>query len=289
MRCEKCGFENPTGVTCIKCGTPLQKNGYSVNNDYRKEQVAATRIMNGPSSLEAQQLKATVLQNGKQGREPSPTVLQNDFWKLAQKDSEKVTFVKPIEINGQLKCPECKYPVTDKLNSCPNCGANFTEKSEEPPVLTGPILIKCENCNKEVPFQYSFCPYCGSKIEQKTIMVNPNVSPAEDDESNDTSDSGDTNPICRLILLSGDDGQIEAKTNRYEGSTVVLNRNNTEPNNRTITSKEQAKLYFDKGKWFIENFSQYNSTMLIAGRKMELQPGDIVILGDRKFKFEVGE
>ena len=84
----------------------------------------------------------------------------------------------------------------------------------------------------------------------------------------------------------GDDEQIEARVNRFEGDAVVLTRENTEPANRSITTKKQAELLCEDGKWFIANHSEWCSTALEVNRKMELQSGDIIILGDRRFLFE---
>ena len=66
-----------------------------------------------------------------------------------------------------------------------------------------------------------------------------------------------------------------------------MTRENTESNNRTITSKEQAELICEDGKWFVLNKSELGSTYLEANRKLEIQQGDIIVLGDRRFKFEV--
>ena len=87
--------------------------------------------------------------------------------------------------------------------------------------------------------------------------------------------------------LAEEDEQAEPTPIDYEGASVILTRENTEPNNRTITSKEQAELICEDGKWFVLNKSELGSTYLEANRKLEIQQGDIIVLGDRRFKFEV--
>ena len=60
----------------------------------------------------------------------------------------------------------------------------------------------------------------------------------------------------------------------------------------TVNFKEQA--FLDVVSWNKPseasakppNKSELNSTYLEANRKLELQPGDVVVLGDRRFKFE---
>lgn len=308
MRCSKCGYVNSGGSTCIKCGTPLQGDNLGVNNLSRKGQTSTdsypTRIMNG----EVQQLKQTVVQSGggMSATQLKQTVVQgrrsgDEHWSQGAQTREQVIPYK--DESGQLRCPKCTYPVTSKLNSCPNCGVDFTNtesgnvsgnkpQDKIDKVCDDKNLFDftniCDNCNKEVPGEYSFCPYCGSKIIMKTRKIDYHVTPTpEPDEEQGTEEP--VSGVCRLIPLTEDNTPIGSTEKKFEGSTIVLNRKNTDPNNRTITSKEQAKLYFIDGKWYVENFSQYNSTLLVVGRKMELQPDDIIILGDRKFKFETGE
>ena len=78
-------------------------------------------------------------------------------------------------------------------------------------------------------------------------------------------------------------------TNDYEGTSIILTRENTEANNRTITSREQAELIHEDGKWFILNKSELGSTYLKVSRKLELHQGDEILMGDRRFKFEAEE
>ena len=72
----------------------------------------------------------------------------------------------------------------------------------------------------------------------------------------------------------------------FSGDYVQLKRENTDPTNNTITSKVQAEITNENGKWFIQDKSSQNSTLVHAGRKIELEDGDIIILGNRKFTFK---
>ena len=94
---------------------------------------------------------------------------------------------------------------------------------------------------------------------------------------------------CCLSLIPDDDENIDAIKNVYEGENIILNRTNTEPNNPTITSKEQAALIHEDGNWFVENRSQLGTTYFAVNRRVQLMPGDIIMLGDRRFFFGVNE
>ena len=65
-----------------------------------------------------------------------------------------------------------------------------------------------------------------------------------------------------------------------------MNRENTEVSNRTITSKEQAEIVFEDGHWYLLDRSELRTTFIQANRKIEIIPDDIIVLGDRRFKFE---
>ena len=65
----------------------------------------------------------------------------------------------------------------------------------------------------------------------------------------------------------------------------MLNRDNTDPGNTTITSQVQAELVFEDGAWYICDKSAQQTTYVHAGRKTRLEKGDIIILGNRRFEF----
>jgi len=136
-------------------------------------------------------------------------------------------------------------------------------------------VLNCDGCGREVPANFSFCPYCGEKIQAKTVFRRRHqLEPPK--------------PKCSLTMLLEEEEEVEARVNNYEGASIILSRENTEPANRSITTKKQAELVCEEGKWFITNHSELCTTAVEASRKIELQPGDVIILGDRRFKFEVG-
>lgn len=71
----------------------------------------------------------------------------------------------------------------------------------------------------------------------------------------------------------------------YEGKQVVLNRDNTERNNQSITSRQQAVISNNDGHWYIEDKSEQRTTFVQAAQKIELHDGDIILLGNRLFEF----
>lgn len=136
------------------------------------------------------------------------------------------------------------------------------------------IKTTCDQCGQEVSITSTVCPHCNAPIRQKTVFVRRhNIAPPK--------------PRCSLTVMTEEGEQTEARVNNYEGDKVMLTRENTEPENRSITSREQAELICEDGKWYVLNHSEMCTTAVEAGRRIEIQAGDVIVLGDRRFKFEV--
>jgi RNA polymerase subunit RPABC4/transcription elongation factor Spt4 len=184
-------------------------------------------------------------------------------------------------------CPNCGYPVVGDFKNCPNCGVSIgeaitaiqqpVEKNADQLELDIAEEVKCEKCGTMVSLDFSFCPKCGERIHLPTVRaIRHKPTPAPEPPK----------PKCHLTIIPEEGEITQAVRNDYEGDSIILNRENTEQDNRTITSKEQAELICEDGKWFVMNRSELGSTYLEANRKLALEPGDVIVLGDRRFKFE---
>ena len=94
------------------------------------------------------------------------------------------------------------------------------------------------------------------------------------------------NEYCSLRPIPWSRENTEYSPISYSGQRIVLNRANTDPNNQSITSREQAVLTNDGKNWYIEDLSDQHSTMIRISRKTKLQSGDIIALGNRLFEFK---
>ena len=86
--------------------------------------------------------------------------------------------------------------------------------------------------------------------------------------------------------VAGDGEKDAPATISFIGESVELNRDNTDPTNNTITSKVQAEISCENGVWSIEDKSAQGTTFIQAKRKIALEDGDVVMLGNRKFIFK---
>lgn len=178
-------------------------------------------------------------------------------------------------------CPKCGYPLSDTSTSCPNCNYEFQ------PAPTAIQSTKCRSCGAEAAPTAKFCSSCGAPISDNspqqrkiqrssmgTVMGGPIVGPAS------------VNTFCTLKPIAWQGEDVNYNPITYSGDTIVLNRANTDANNHSITSREQAVLTCEDGEWYIENRSDLRTTFLRVNGKVKLTNGDIIVLGNREFEFK---
>lgn len=144
---------------------------------------------------------------------------------------------------------------------------------------------KCVKCGYPLSAAMSVCPACQTKVqkEQKTAprlagrlggTINTPYAPTES--------------FFTLRRIPWPNEQITYNPESYSGDSIVLNRANTDPNNNTITSREQAVISCKNGEYFIENRSEYKTTMIRVNQSLKLEDGDVIMLGNRMFEFKKG-
>ena len=204
---------------------------------------------------------------------------------------------------GKETCEKCNKPQTNNVSeeakpATPSqCNHNrptdrhienpFNPKStvREVPIgdnANGNKAMECPECG--YPLENGECSACGYKVgEEKSTPANAidprkTVRPIR---------KGEKEGAFRLVPISEETGMSEGEELSYEGNNVVLNRDNTDPKNPTITSHEQASISFENGTWSVEDRSEYKTTFVQAARKVELLQGDIILLGNQLYRFEL--
>lgn len=180
-----------------------------------------------------------------------------------------------------LRCERCNYPIKGSLNQ-EDIVPNQTPNPKDDDV----------NLNKTIP---------GKRIDADAWDTD-NQSPLSDQQSEKDTDNSNSshasentvNPFKKTIDPSRQSTGITLKRIPREGekeesinfndAAIILNRDNCDPNNNTITSKEQALLEKENGEWFISNKSQLKTTYKKVKGKVKLQKGDVILLGNRAFE-----
>ena len=135
-------------------------------------------------------------------------------------------------------------------------------------------LSECSGCGYPFSVNYATCPNCGLEQHRHTVRKRTKGSVVTRENK------------FFLTIIPEKDETLNVRKVEYKGDNIILNRNNTEPENHTITTKGQAELTFENGKWFISNKSALENTYIQIKGKFELHQGDVILLGDRRFKFE---
>lgn len=253
MRCPNCGWPNKPGAsTCVKCNSSLSAGSNDSN-------IAATVATGGnygggyqaPAGPDPSNLNMTVRENEVfGGGAPVPPPISRQEEHAPAKSCVKCGY--PLR-PGTEKCPNCQFPVN---------GAHAEEKSNNASSHnTGEMpgrQVSSTRLNSNSPLKGTVNPY----------MMNLNAEP-----------TFILKPIKRI------DERHEFEDIEFEGAEVVLKRDNTDANNPSITSREQAVISHKDGQWYIEDRSEQKTTFVQASHKIELNDGDIILLGNRLFEF----
>ena len=149
---------------------------------------------------------------------------------------------------GEKECPRCGYTLDN--GECPSCGY----KKEDAPTPNSSVV----------------------SLSQSTGKAKETVRPIR---------KGEKEGAFTLTPISEETGKPEGEILPYKGKLILLNRNNTDPKNNTITSSEQASVSHEGGRWFIKDNSEHKTTFVQAVRKIELQDGDLILLGNQLYCF----
>lgn len=222
-----------------------------------------------------------------------------------------------------MRCEYCGWNIPDSKGKCEKCGGPMV--IDEPEVSNGETYANSEHPTTHQPLNSSAnllkatiressmnlttatvqednseCPECGHELENG---VCPSCGYSRDDNTEDLNElskkpMNDNKKTIRphrkegkegrfiLTPISEETGQPEGDLIQYEGDEVILNRENTDPKNTTITSQQQATICYSEGKWGIIDQSEYKTTFVQASRTIELQDGDLILLGNQLYRFD---
>lgn len=173
-------------------------------------------------------------------------------------------------------CTTCGYPLRPGVSVCPMCktpvGGPAPERPRYPDNNGNRNPYEPQEPRREEPRREE--PRAPRRPQMQGT-INPWSTPADDS-------------FCMLRRIPWHNESIKYDPVSYSGQEIELNRANTDQNNNSITSKVQAVLTCEDGEWYIENRSELQTTLLRVDRKMKLEDGDVIVLGNRMFEFKKG-
>lgn len=245
MRCKNCGWDNPNGVTTCEKCNSPLDFGYEERNSY------SPTPNYGPRDLRK-------------------TVMETDVFGSNSMEGQN------NEVST-LTCPECGYPLRQNVTICPQCNRPIVRNFENPghyrqTVIEQPAAptIQAPSSQPAYAPQQSVAKHAPQSIKG---TVNPYLESVQEE------------PSFTLVPIARANEKKVPEANQFEGAAVTLTRENTEKDNPTITSSEQAEITFEHEKWYIQDKSTQKTTFVCAKNKIELEDGDIILLGTRLFEF----
>lgn len=211
---------------------------------------------------------------------------------------------------GTENCEKCGKPLQAEAAESGNSEVHERQTARQPAKCASSALkatVRESSLGKlcaTVPEDKNECPDCGCKLEEDGVCPSCGYdrnSKQEEKEYKYKKDKamnvdgkktirphrkGDKDGRFVLTPISEDNGQPEGDIIQYDGNELVLNRENTDPKNDTITSQQQAVITREDGKWNILDQSEYRTTFVQAARKIELQNGDLILLGNQLYRFD---
>ena len=201
---------------------------------------------------------------------------------------------------GEIRCPICGTMNPVGSNKCRSCyalldGATIKE-NHSPQYSNGSgqtsnmrqPTIKEED-SEVVSNEPSTCPKCGYVLRPGVVMC----------------------PICKATLQEKPDSnrnktvpgwEIENQTPTFQIGICDANGNISSPKEYTTQdiklgrgdlyeddkhiSREHIHIMNEGGKWYVEDISSTHQTFLALKNKTQIEDGDVLVIGNRFFKFE---
>jgi len=218
-----------------------------------------------------------------------------------------------------MRCQFCGWDNPESNKSCEKCGKALADNVAQDVQFGARILQadsrNCRPTNLRNGESFSpkatvregknagntdACPQCGYQLEQGKCAAcgygagASKLEVKENPVEHECFGRATVRPVrkkvvrnFRLVPLSEKDGMPEGESVLFEGEQTVLNRANLDPKNETLTSREQAQVVWQDGHWYVEDKSELRTTFVQAARRIELQPGDILLMGNQLYRFDV--
>lgn len=203
-----------------------------------------------------------------------------------------------------IRCPNCGYANEPRNHRCKRCNYPLREEDSSIPSpsptsapVNATVVGKSANIDpwdmdNNRPVSQQLPP----QDPPRQAPVNP--APAEISSQSPKARKLEVNKTIdpsRVALFEKNTFKLvripkegeEETTLEFEGENVILTRDNTDPGNMTITSREQAALEYKNGKWILTDRSALQTTYLRVSNPTELKNGDVILLGNRAFRVEL--
>lgn len=215
-----------------------------------------------------------------------------------------------------IVCDNCGRENEDEYKFCLGCGSALPDKQEPPAADTGPKMIDCPHCSTQVPSNFKFCGACGGPISAEAKPAQPAAqqqapqaqpSPAQQPAAQPQpaqAQPADPQPaaapvaqqapaaepkadlVGRLIVIRPD-GSEGAEIGLTGGEhTIGRDSDYKALSNDPFLSPTHATFSFDGDGFFVTDEGSLNGVFVRIRKKVELDHGDFIRLGQELLRFE---
>ena len=125
----------------------------------------------------------------------------------------------------EVTCPVCGKPVGEDVPSCPYCGAEFEEESEEAAaepaaaVAEAEGTAECPVCGKAVSLSVTSCPNCGAEFEEEEVEE---VIEVEEKTVPQASRRREPEPVEEEVAEVGEEVEVAEEPVELEGPSSIM-------------------------------------------------------------------
>lgn len=261
MNCKNCGEENSANAKrCKCCNSPLDGTNVISGNQGQKEYIGDNEVLckncrrrNPVNALRCLDCNSPL--DGSIVIDPRPK--KPEIAKAPRSTSPRPEPLSPPQSTNLISCPSCNFANISISTKCSKCGAPLNASA----VSSAHKPMKAKG---DAPATITTQPI-------GTGTINPFIQNAKPGQ-------------FRLVPLENDIPD-ESHTIGFAGNNVVLNRSNLEPDNNTISSKGQAEIICNDGKFSIKDKSTFKSTFIRVDEETELKNGDVILMGNKMYVF----
>lgn len=257
MRCDNCGWNNPDGLTkCQKCNQELKP---------------------------APNFNQTIMDPNKQHSAPVQ------------------------QAGDSVACVKCGYPLSAGNTYCPNCGTQVAPPSPAPApvsqntktvrVLPEELLVEnrpeaLKATVREIPVELLADNPAPKQIDNtKTVRVLPEellqdepAAPAPAPVPAPVPAEPEL-PGFKLVPMDNFDGQTPQALS-FSGEKVSVDRKDIPGADSSIGEDVQVAFEYEDGQWTVSGKEGRPVVYVAASHKICLQPGDVIVVGNRRYIFE---
>jgi len=182
--------------------------------------------------------------------------------------------IKATVNEAALSAPNQQGEANKSPENCPKCG-----------YMLRPGAECCPQCNTKINGTNVAQNVGGDMQRRPTILNDGKDSPSRRPTVNPFMMEVGNNHSCSLEPVSRANEKNSPSVKQYEGEEIILTRSNTDADNLSITSKQQAILTYKEGQWYIEDKSEQHTTFVQVQGTTPIKEGDYILLGNRLFVF----